>query len=292
LLSQYLIVKIAKKYSIQSIIHVQDIYPESLLQKLPFFKKIFFKLLLPIDIYSLKNSSHVVTISLKIKKYLIESRDLKEGKVGLVYNWQNEEMFLENRNANDKVPKDNFYFTFMFLGSLNKTSSIESIISAFGTSRLENARLVIAGNGSKKSSLKSLAESFKRSKIEFWDVPMLDVPITQNKADVLILSLKRGASQFAFPSKIIAYMLSEKPIIACVDKDSDTANAIEQANCGWIVPAEDEEALAQTMIMAVSEKESVLRSYGRNGFNYALENYSKKTNLQKLLTIINHTLMK
>jgi len=290
LIAQYLIVRIARKYSIPSVIHIQDIYPESLIDKFRVFKKFFNRLLLPIDKYSLQNSTEIITISPKMREYLIETRGLRNDKVKLIYNWQNEERFIkaEHVTVNDhhSIPA----FTFMFLGSLSKTAGIDVIISAFAKSDINNSRLVIAGDGSEKSSLISLAERWGKSKIEFWDAPFKDVPAIQSCADVLIISLKKGASRFAFPSKIIAYMLSGKPILACVDEDSDTSNAIKMANCGWIVPPEEIDILSKIMINVSSSEPKLLREYGQKGLIFALDNYSKRVNLQNVLSIVGKTI--
>jgi glycosyltransferase involved in cell wall biosynthesis len=286
LLSQFLIAKVSKRYSIPFVIHVVDIYPEALLEKLPFFRRFFFRLLLPIDKYIQKNSSKVITISYGMKNLLVETRDLEEQKVEVVHNWQNEDLFIKKKDSISKERK-NSIFTFMFLGNLSGTAAINVLISAFKICGLENSRLVIAGNGSERENLIHLASNLQGITIEFWDAPMLKVPELQDKADVLLLSLKKGAAKIALPSKLPAYMFSGKPIIACVEEDSDTANAIKQANCGWIIVPENYEALAKAMKTVASIPQSELQYYGKNGFSYALDNYSKKKNLQKMISIIN-----
>jgi len=49
MLAQYSIAKSAKKYSLPSIIQIDDIYPESLATKIPVIGNLLIKLLLPID---------------------------------------------------------------------------------------------------------------------------------------------------------------------------------------------------------------------------------------------------
>jgi glycosyltransferase involved in cell wall biosynthesis len=90
----------------------------------------------------------------------------------------------------------------------------------------------------------------------------------------------------ALPSKLPAYMLSSKPVIACVEEGSGIANAILQADCGWIVPPGNEDALSETMKAALSSSKDDLMVMGSNGFNYALENFSRETNLRRLTGII------
>ena len=286
LLAQFMLVKIAKRFSIPIIIHVQDIYPESLSEKLPLILKgIFTKCFLLIDKYIQKNADKVVTISPKMRTFLINSRQLAEEKVKVVYNWQDEEKFIAYKNSR----QNNFqksYFTFMFLGNINKTAALDVLISAFAACGLENARLIIAGSGSEKDSLKSLAKKYPSAKIEFWEADVSKVPEIQDKAEVMILSLKRGVARFALPSKLPAYMFSSKPIIASVDEDCDTANAIRQAKCGWVIPPENLSALTDAMITAFSMPDFKLRNYGEKGFTFALGNYTRKINLQKLAAII------
>jgi glycosyltransferase involved in cell wall biosynthesis len=290
LLAQYLIVKASRKYSIRTVLHVQDIYPESMLGKLPLLKNFFLRLLLPIDKYVLKNTHRVVTISPMMKKLLIEKRGIDERKVDVIYNWQNEDLFLDYKKT-AKTENKRSSFTFMFLGSLSKTAAVHDVISAFKMSCLGNSRLVIAGNGAEKDFLISMANKQEGLNIEFWDAPMAKVPEIQDKADVLILSLKKGAAQFALPSKLPAYMFSEKPIIACAEEESDTAKAIIKANCGWVIVPEDIVALSEAMIAVKALPEDELLKYGKNGFDYALENYSKKNNLNKIVTLINESVI-
>src|SRR5665213_604883 len=63
LLGQYFAVKAAKKYGVSIIIHVQDIYPESVSKKLPFAASFFKSILLRLDEYILRNANHVIAVS-------------------------------------------------------------------------------------------------------------------------------------------------------------------------------------------------------------------------------------
>lgn len=81
-------------------------------------------------------------------------------------------------------------------------------------------------------------------------------------------------------------MFSARPIIACVDEDSDTAAAINEASCGWAIQPEHIEKLSDLMSEIVSMPVEELKALGLNGRNYALAHYSKKINLPKLISII------
>lgn len=285
LIAQYIVVRMAMKCSIPVVIHVQDIYPESLLDKLPLLKNFFIKLLTPVDRYILKNASKVVTISPKMKSVLISTRGINANEVDVVYNWQDEKKFIDYRNTKNSGT-ENPLFTFMYLGTLNLSAAVDMLISAFRKSNLKNCRLVIAGAGSEKDALISEVTAHGDTNIEFWDAPLKKVPEIQDKADVLLLNLKAGVALLALPSKLTAYMLSSKPVIACVEEGSGIANAVLQADCGWIVPPGNEAALSGTMNTALLKSKDDLMKMGINGFKYALENFSREMNLKKLTDIV------
>jgi glycosyltransferase involved in cell wall biosynthesis len=292
LLAQFLIAKTSKKYSIPFVLHIVDIYPEALLLRLPFLKRFFFRLLLPIDKYVQQNSSRVVTISDGMKDFLRKTRHLEETKIEVVNFWLDENEFIKNSTSpgfSDVNPSDKNLFTFMYLGNIGPVAGVEFLIKSFAKADLDNALLVIAGAGSRKNECVRIAESFKSSNIKFYDVPKGKVAEIQEQADVMMLPVKSGAAKSSLPSKLVSYMLSRKPVIASVEEKSDTGNIIRKAHCGWIVPPENIDLLANAMIDASKTPKSDLQMYGTNGFRFAMENYSKKINLKKLVNIINET---
>jgi len=85
-------------------------------------------------------------------------------------------------------------------------------------------------------------------------------------------------------------MFPAKPIIATVDTDSVTGNAIREAGCGWVVEPEQPELL-EKLIKEVQElPKSELITMGLKGREYALKQFSKKKNLSKLVGIIERIL--
>lgn len=290
---QYLIVKAVKKYSIPSVIQVMDIYPESLSNKIVIFGKIVQELFLPMDKFILRNVSKIIVISENMLNTLTETRDISAGKIEIVQNWQDESEFIkyhESRISSEERESAEKLFTFMYLGNIGPVAGVDFLIRSFAKANLKGVLLVIAGTGTKKKECIEIAEAYTSLNIKFWDVPAGKVPEMQDQADVMILPVKRGASMSSIPSKLTAFMLSRKPIIACTEEKSDTANAIIKAKCGWIVPSEDLDSMAEAMRKVVSVSKSDLHNYGLNGFKYAMENFSRKTNLQKIVNIIHETL--
>lgn len=287
LLGQYFAVNAAHKYNIPLIIHVQDIYPESLANKLPILGPLLNFILLPIDKYSLRNSTEIIAISDNMKTHLSVSRHIETDKIAVIQNWQDETDFINFKATNHGQTCNNNLFTFMYLGNIGPVAGIDLLIESFAKANLPNCRLVIVGSGSVKESLQKKTNHKNLRSIEFWSVPEGKVPEIQNQADVLLLPLKKSAANSSIPSKLTAYMFSEKPIIACIDNNCDTAMAIKKADCGWVLPPEDQNNLIKIMKLAVNLSPAELQQKGRNGFEYALEHFSKHNNLEKLIQLIN-----
>lgn len=281
--SQYIIVKEARKHGIPVAIHVQDVYPESLTNKMPLvIGNILKAILLPMDTYILRNSNKVIAISEKMKAHLVNTRNIDADKVSVVINWQDETDFIDYQNTVVNEPQEKS--TFMYMGNIGPVAGVDLLIDAFEEAQLKDARLVIAGSGSMKDYLKEKAKN--NPDIEFWDVPNGKVPEIQSKANVMMLPIKKGAASSSIPSKLPAYMFSAKPIIGAMDADSDTASAIREANCGVIVEPENKLALAQTMKEMNAKGCEILDEMGQKGQKYALKHFSKSANLKNLTRVV------
>ena len=288
--SQYFIMKAAKRNHIKTIIHIQDIYPESIVNKLPFARLLFLKILLPMDRYILSNATHVLCISENMKNLLSSQRNVSKEKFSIVSNWQNEENFIKyhaEKNTEKEMKKHSERpFTFMYLGNNGPVAGIEYLIEAFFSAKIPNSRLVIAGSGSKTEDCKNLANRLHAENIEFMAVPDGKVPEVQSIADVLLLPVKTGAAMSSIPSKLPAYMFSKKPIIGSLDLESDTANAIRKAECGIVVRPENKDEFSAALKEISRWQVPQLISAGEKGFNYAIQHFSKQSNLKKVVDLI------
>jgi glycosyltransferase involved in cell wall biosynthesis len=289
LASQYLIIRAAKECNIPSVIHIQDIYPESLTSKLPkAIGKIFNKLLLPVDRFILKNATKILGISENMIAYLSETRKVERSKFELVRNWQNDDQFLSFVQEKNNPS----FFTFMYAGSISPSAGVETLIYAFNKANLENSKLLIAGDGAEKDSCLEVAGKLDNDDIEFLEAVPEQIAEIQSKADVLLLPLKKGISRTATPSKLTAYLLSGRPVIACVEDESDVANILNESGCGFVVEPENIHAIAMAMKKISAMERSQLQKIGQSGKNYAVVNLSKKANLQKVITVIEISLNK
>tara|TARA_B110000196_G_scaffold319212_1_gene336566 strand:- start:3748 stop:4935 length:1188 start_codon:yes stop_codon:yes gene_type:complete len=279
--SQFILARVCRKYGVPYVLHVQDIYPESLTVRLGLLNVFFTKLLLPIDRYILSNAKQVITISSQMKSNLIGSRKLDSKHLAVVRNWQDDSLFI----SDDCLIKSVDCFTFMFVGTVNKTANVDHIVRAFGELNPLNAKLIIAGDGPDRDRVLSIAKNYSAN-IEFINVSPSEVPGLQRQANVLILALKKGVGSTALPSKLTAYLYSSRPVLVSVDTLSETASIIRDNECGWAVESENIEAFKKALNSIFLLSSDELITMGRNGLEYATNNLSKKNNLNKMVGLI------
>jgi len=273
------------------VLQVMDVYPESLVNKLPSaLRWIVEPPLLWLDRRIAKRASHVVVISNSMLRHYAQTRNLPEHKISLIHTWCDAEPFLnmpEQLVCRDRYKMDPRKFTFFFLGNIGPVAGVELLIQAFHAAKLDNAQLVIAGDGSAKADCIRLKERLGASSIHFVSDP--EVSHTADllgMADVCLLPMQKGSASSSIPSKLMAYMLSGRPVLASVDTDSDTAQCIREAGAGWVGEPENVEWLAGKMREVTAMEQDKLHTMGQNGHAYAMKHFSKAKGVQQLGAVI------
>ena len=273
-----IVAKTAKRYGIPYMIAVQDIYPECLLtngNKPWIVREVIMGLLKPIDIYYQRNAAKVRTISDEMGDYLSKSRKVPRENYLIVNNWQNDEDF---DNVPNTIPND--IIRFVFVGSINLHANVDIIIKAFAEASIPNSELVLYGGGNRKEYCEKLVKELGLGNVKFDFVKRDQISQVQSEASVLVLALPAGNGNLCLPSKITSYMLSGKPILASVDKDSATTRYIQEADCGLSVEPDSIPSLVEGFKkMAVMPKEQ-LQTYGDNSKRFAKQHLTRAYNLR------------
>ncbi len=279
--SQYLAVKEAKRWGIPIVLHIQDIYPESMLGRLGIIGRMIKWPLLELDRFILRNASTVLAISENMKSYLCDTRHIEDSKVLVVRNWQDDSLFPERLEQTVRGK-----FTFMFVGSISPAAGVMLLLKAFVKAAIPDSQLVIAGSGSDKAACEAYTRQHPEADIRFRPVTPTEVADVQSGADVLLLPLRKGVGHTASPSKMPAYMFSAKPVLACVDRGSDVELVVHASQCGWVCEPENESALSEMMIRVTGMPREQLNEIGRNARRYALDHFTAAKNLNTIISSI------
>jgi glycosyltransferase involved in cell wall biosynthesis len=291
LFSQALVARHCARHGIPLVLHIQDIYPESLLGKVPLWSRgLLGVVLTALDRWIVRRAACVVVISENMRRTYVENRGLPCEKVIAILNWVDERRFatLPARSeacAHYKIPE--YPFTFLYLGNIGLVANVEGLIEAFHAAGLKQAQLVIAGDGSSKAACVELAKRMGVSCVRFVSDPDAgNVPLLQSLGHVCLLPLRKGAGMSSIPSKLIAYLLSAKPVLATLDAGSDTARCIQEAQCGWLGEPEDIGWLAKKMREIATLPSAGLYEMGQRGRQYGLAHFSKAAGVRHLSNVI------
>lgn len=262
-------------YSIPYIVPIQDIYPESILTKIPNVcgsHWLVKKLLGGFDRYYQKKAYKVRTITDSMADYLAVTRHIDRKNIIPIANWQNDEEFDDYKTTFRKNGKT----VFMFVGNNNKQANVELMIRAYDKSNLTNAEFRIMGGGNAKADCKELVKQLGRTDITFDAVPPGMVAATQKEADVMVLALRKGTGTQGVPSKLTAYMFSGKPVIASIEAEADAAKMVQESNAGIVSDAESMDALAESFRRLSAASNEELERMGENSRIYAEKNFLGK----------------
>jgi glycosyltransferase involved in cell wall biosynthesis len=287
LFSQALIARHCTRRGIPLVLHIQDIYPESLLGKLPGpLRSAISMPLMALDRWTVRQAARVVVISENMRQTYVQGRGLAAEKVITIQNWVDERRFAclpARKMACKKYGVPEHLFTFLYLGNIGPVAGVEGLIEAFHAARLNQAQLVIAGDGTAKTACVELAKRIGARNIQFISDPDVEnVPLIQSLGHVYLLPMRKVAGLSSIPSKLMAYLFSQRPVLATVDAESDTARCIRDANCGWVGEPENVHWLADKMTEVSSIPESALSVLGQQGRAYGLRHFSKTEGVTRL----------
>jgi len=291
LFSQLLIARYAKKNCIPMVLQIMDIYPESLTNRLSSISLfLIYKPLKMLDAWIARSASKIVVISENMRNIYVDSRQIPIDSVSYIPTWQDESIF-ENISARSiSCKKYNIPvhpFTFLFLGNIGPVAGVDFLIRAFAIADIGNAQLLIVGDGTAKADCIKLTKQLNLTSVHFVSDPeAANVPALQSMAHVCLLPMKRGNGMSSIPSKLPSYLFSAKPVIATVDRCSDTAHFVRQAECGWVGEPEDCNWLANMMRDVSVLPTEWLEHLGQSGKKFGLLHFSKSAGVARLASEI------
>jgi glycosyltransferase involved in cell wall biosynthesis len=288
---------VCKIRNIPLVLSVQDMYPESLvIQGRLKPDHWLYRFLFSIDHWIAQQATEIIVLSDTFSRSYTQTRQISSAKLHVVANWvdMNSVVLLEKTNFRREVGISEEAFVIIYGGNIGKAAGVTAIIEAMVKLDAEKEIvLVIAGSGSELPACQKLASNIESVRILFhtpWNSEETSKVLAS--ADVLILPTHGTQSLVSIPSKLISYMLAAKPVLSMVLPESDTAQVIENAGCGWIIPPDNIEQLAKKIneIMCISS--TALEQMGQSGCTYALQNFTTEVTLPRVIKIIENTSQK
>lgn len=262
-----------------SIFSIHDVYPDVGMELGIFRQKFIISIVSSFERFCLKRATYVRILS---DSFLprINSFGIPDSKIILIYDWVDTDFIFPLSRNNSFAQEHELVnkFVILYAGNLGLSQGLDHVLSSAKLLEShEEIKFVFVGGGANRDRLISISEQLDLSNVLFLPFqPRQRLPEILATADVSLVTLKKGLSFRSLPSKIYSILASGRPIIASVDKGSDSWKLVEKSGSGICIPPESPKILAESILKMWSS--NVLRTVmGEKGRNYALRYHSPQS---------------
>ncbi len=273
------------------VIHVQDLWPDSLLAGGMFNSSIGLKMLNVWCNWVYKHAARIITITPGMKQRLIE-RGVPETKIEVVYNWCDAAQVCPSQK-NDELEKSLKMagrFNVIFAGNMGRAQALESVLDAakIVADQKPEIQFVFIGSGVCVDGLKQKAADMGLTNVLFLSrLPVSEIGEILNLADVLFVHLKKDSLfEITIPSKIQSYLAAGRPVLIGVS--GDAASLVRQANAGLSCEPENTDSIAETVLTLYAMPKDDRERMGENGKQFYEKHLSfgiASTRIEEILAL-------
>jgi glycosyltransferase involved in cell wall biosynthesis len=266
---------------------VQDLWPESISAAGGINNRFILGILNWLTKVIYRNSEKVLVQSKAFIPYIL-NQNIDKTKL-IYYPNSTESYFRVTEPTLDKqnlLPKGKLL---MFAGNIGESQSFDTLLNAavFLKKDFIDVHWVILGEGRMMNYVQSkIVELELESNFHLLGAfPSTEMPSFFSCADALIVSLKKDPIfSLTIPSKIQSYLACGKPIITSLDGEG--SRVVEEANAGFISPAEDPIALSKTIKKFLLLSMEDQKTLGSNARKYFDREFERELLVDKLESIL------
>lgn len=279
---------LAKHFKCPYILNIQDIHPDTSINLGYINNRLLIKILKHQESKMYRDAAHVVAIGRQMRKTLVK-KGIPDTKISVIPNWIDASTIHpmnKNNNLREewKIANDTFIILYAgTFGRIHGTSILVDVASAFQD---KNILFLLVGQGQGFNEIKEKSRINKLSNILLKPfVPRKRLSELQALADISIVLTKKGFGLTSVPSKVLGYMAAARPVLAAIDKNSDTADLIKDADSGIIVPPESTQDIINS-IDHIYQNPHLLTKWGDNARSYIINQLSPSTVLPNAVKLL------
>ena len=171
---------------------------------------------------------------------------------------------------------------FIYGGNMGKPQGIPFLVECMRAVKdRTDCHFVIVGDGTEYPMLEAFVnEAHPRAVSVFRQLPKEDYDKLAEACDVGLIFLDYRFTIPNYPSRLLPYLMSRKPIIACTDPNCDTGSLAEQNGYGLYCPSNSVEAFVKVIDRMLA---SDIRQMGEEGYRFFLENYTTEHTFRAIM---------
>lgn len=249
----------------------QDIFPDNLKALSSLRIGFLFTLLDRVSSAPLRKADRMVVVGEDMKKRLAQ-KGFHPEKITTIPNWADLDFIkpLSRRNSYSEKRQLADKFAVLYAGNFGRVHNFEDLLDAAGELRREpQIAFLLVGEGARRGELirQIQCRGLTNVKIAPFE-PRSKLPEVLAAADLSVILLRKGMAGLSVPSKIYSLLASGRPILACVEEESDIARLVREAEAGVVVPPGDGEGFARA-VKELFQKPELREKFGANARRFA-----------------------
>ena len=250
-----------------ALLSIHDVYPDVGVALGVFRNRLTTAVVAGLERYCL-NRAQVIRILSESFRPGLRNLGTPDSRMTLVYDWVDTDLIRPVSRANHFAVENGLEhrFVVLYAGNIGLSQGLETVLcTAEHLAKHPNVRFLFVGDGPGLEGLVSNAQSRHLTNVQFLPFqPRSRLSEVLGTADVSLVILRQGIGTDSLPSKTFSVLASGRPIIASVDKHSETWNLVLRAQAGLCVQPENPQELANAILKLKNDRD--LREHlGRNG---------------------------
>lgn len=242
-----------------------------------------------------RTASHIIVPAPGFKRRLI-NKGVSANKISFVSNYADESIYYpqdKDKELQQKLGIKETDIIILYAGNIGQPQRVDVLVDSMKLIKHRpEIKLFIIGEGQYKRSLQQSCLNERIESVIFFDQMLPeDVNRYYSVADALFIQLEDQLIWTdTIPSKIYAYMLAGRPIIAAIKGDG--ADVVSASQGGYICEPCNARAIADCILSIADMSIDDRMLMGKNGYNYVINNFSKNLMIKSIENVLSAVIKK
>lgn len=240
-------------------------------------------------------ATRVVALSQDMKNFIVQNRNIASDNVIVIHNWATEKYTNHGKISSKdfRVIRQKYSVIVSYFGNMGTAQDLETLMEVIVDKKIQNESVafLFAGHGNKKEKVSNFVSENKLANVYIFDyLSGEEFNDALSISDLFIVSLEKGVSGLAVPSKIYSYYQAGRPVVAIMDLETDIAREIYRYEAGFSVNNGESDRLKKFILRIVGQPDK-LDFLKKNVKCLSVENYQREVQLNKYIELTKEILL-
>jgi colanic acid biosynthesis glycosyl transferase WcaI len=259
------------------IYNVQELYPDIAINLGAVRNPAAIRLLYALERFVYRRAARVTLIADRMRRRLIE-KGIPPERTAVIPNFVDADLLraVPAPNGFTREAGIDARFVVCYAGNLGPAQGLETLVDAARLLADEPAIVVVlVGGGTLWDHLAARIRDERLSNVRLVaHQPFARVPEIYGASHLSVVSQAAATGSDAVPSKVYRIMACGGAVLAATDAQSDLAQLVRAAQCGFVVPQGSPGAIAAAVRHAFANREALV-SMGESGRRHVLAHYAR-----------------